>query len=101
MMHTRRDFGKIALAAIPFADALASVDSKFGGVQIGAITYSFRETNVLDAVIQMMVRIGLGEAELMSNHAESAAGAPIPAPNPPARGPARAPAPSPQAPRRV
>ena len=64
MMHTRRDFGKIALAAIPFADALANVNSKFGGVQIGAITYSFRETNDLDAIIKMMVRIGLGEAEL-------------------------------------
>ena len=63
MIHTRRDFGKIALAAIPFADALASVNSKFGGVQIGAITYSFRETNDLDAVIKMMVQIGLGEGD--------------------------------------
>ena len=97
MIHTRRDFGKIALAAIPFADALASVNSKFGGVQIGAITYSFRETNDLDAVIKMMVQIGLGEAELMSNHAESAAGAPSPAPNPPVRAPASRRQPSQQA----
>jgi sugar phosphate isomerase/epimerase len=99
MMHTRRDFGKIALAAIPFADALANVNSKFGGVQIGAITYSFRETNDLDAIIKMMVRIGLGEAELMSNHAEAAAGAPSPAASAPAR-PATPPAPAPSAPRR-
>ena len=99
MMHTRRDFGKIALAAIPFADALANVNSKFGGVQIGAITYSFRETNDLDAIIKMMVRIGLGEAELMSNHAEAAAGAPSPVASAPVR-PATPPAPAPSAPRR-
>ena len=76
MLYTRRDLGRIGLATIPFASALAKINSKFGGVQIGAITYSFRETNDLDAVIKMMVQIGLGEAELMSTHAEAAAGAP-------------------------
>jgi sugar phosphate isomerase/epimerase len=76
MTHTRREFGKLTLAAIPLAKALANINSKFGGVQIGAITYSFRETNDLDAILKMMVQIGLGEAELMSNHAEAAAGAP-------------------------
>jgi sugar phosphate isomerase/epimerase len=90
MIYTRRDLGKVALAAIPFASALASINSKFGGVQIGTITYSFRETNDLDAIIRMMVQIGLGEVELMSNHAEAAVGAPSAAA--PAATPARAPA---------
>ena len=79
MLYTRRDLGKIALAAVPLAKGLASVDSKFGGVQIGAITYSFRQTNDIDEIIKNMSQIGLGEAELMSNHAEAAAGAPQPA----------------------
>jgi len=103
MIYTRRDLGKIALAAIPFADALANINSRFGAVQIGAITYSFRETHDLDAVIKMMVEIGLGEAELMYDHAEAAAGAPSPAPTAPARAPATttiAPAPPSPAPRR-
>jgi sugar phosphate isomerase/epimerase len=79
MIYTRRDLGKIALAAIPLARLQAKVNSKFGGVQIGAITYSFRDgTNDLDAIIKAMVQIGLSEAELMSNHAEAAAGAPSP-----------------------
>ncbi len=76
MIYSRRDLGRMALASIPLAKALAAVNSKFDGVQIGAITYSFRGTNDLDAIIQMMVRIGLSEAELMSNDAEGAAGAP-------------------------
>jgi sugar phosphate isomerase/epimerase len=99
MLHTRRDLGKIALAAIPFADALANINSRFSGVQIGAITYSFRETHDLDTVIRMMVEIGLGEAELMYDHAEAAAGAPSPAPTAPATT-TIAPAPPSPAPRR-
>lgn len=78
MSYTRRDLGKIALAAIPFARGQAKINSKFGGVQIGAITYSFRDsTNELDAIIKAMAQLGLGEAELTSDHAEAAAGAPI------------------------
>jgi sugar phosphate isomerase/epimerase len=84
MMHTRRNFGKLILATIPPARAWAT-NSKFGGVQIGAITYSFRGMNDLDLIIQAMVKIGLGEVELMSTDAETAAGAPNPAP-PQARG---------------
>jgi len=76
MNYSRRELGKIALLSLPLARGLAEINSKFGGVQIGAITYSFRGTNDLDAVIQLMVKIGLGEAELMSSDAETAAGAP-------------------------
>ena len=77
-MYTRRDLGKIALASLPLAKTLGAVDSKFGGVQIGAITYSFREMHDLDSIIDAMVKCGLGEAELMSNQAEAALGAPAP-----------------------
>ncbi len=74
MTYTRRDFGKMALAAIPAA-ALAAPNSKIDGVQIGAISYSFRDLPVAQ-IIPAMVKIGLSEVELMSNHAEALAGAP-------------------------
>src|SRR5579872_5479571 len=76
MLYTRRDVGKIALAAVPLARGLAAINSKFNGVQIGAITHSFRQIRDLDEVIKAMVQCGLGETELMSDLAESAAGAP-------------------------
>jgi sugar phosphate isomerase/epimerase len=54
------------------------IDSKFNGVQIGAITYSFNRIASPDpeAIIRAYVEIGLGEAELMSNHCEALAGGP-------------------------
>jgi sugar phosphate isomerase/epimerase len=103
MIYTRRHFGKVALAAIPAARALAEINSKFGGVQMGTISYSFRETNDLDAIIRMTVESGLGEMELMSNHAEWAAGW-QPAPPPPRAPATKAPAAkatAPEAPRRT
>jgi sugar phosphate isomerase/epimerase len=95
---SRREFGKIVLAGVPLslaavnAAAAANINSTFGGVQIGAITYSFRTLSTLDDILKAMTTIGLGEAELMSNHAESALGAPA-QPGPPrgAGGPAGAP----------
>lgn len=74
-MYTRRDIGKIALAAIPLARAFADIDSRIRGVQIGAITYSFGNMELAD-IIKAYADIGLGEMELMSNHAETAMGAP-------------------------
>jgi sugar phosphate isomerase/epimerase len=80
MQYSRRDLGKIALASVPLSQALAArkIDSRFGGVQIGAITYSFNRIANPDpaAIIKAYVEIGLGEAELMSNHCEALAGAP-------------------------
>jgi sugar phosphate isomerase/epimerase len=76
MTYTRRNAAKIALAALPLSRALAKPSSKLSGVQIGAITYSFRGMNDTDEIINAFVKIGLSEVELMSNHAESAAGAP-------------------------
>ncbi len=76
MDYTRRDLGRFALASLPFARAFAGIDSTFQGVQIGAITYSFRPVEDVDAIIKSMVELKLGEVELMSSNAEAAAGAP-------------------------
>jgi sugar phosphate isomerase/epimerase len=79
MDYTRRDLGKFALLSLPLAEAFGAsmIDSKINGVQVGAITYSFN-TIAADPqkIIDAYVSIGLGEAELMSNHCESLAGAP-------------------------
>jgi len=80
---TRRDFTKLALAGGPASlflsrlplSAAAKITSRINGVQIGAITYSFRSLPA-DDIIKAYVDIGLGEMELMSNHAEQLAGAP-------------------------
>jgi sugar phosphate isomerase/epimerase len=77
MIYSRRDFGRIALASVPLANAFAAkINSKFNGVQVGAITYSFRGTNDLDLIIKDLVDCGIGEVELMETDAERAAGAP-------------------------
>jgi sugar phosphate isomerase/epimerase len=68
-MLTRRDFGKIALAAVPVARGIAKPKSKIDGVMIGAQTYSFRDRPV-DAAIEAMADIGLSYAELWSGHIE-------------------------------
>jgi len=72
--------GRLAIASIPLAGAFGAkrIDSKFGGVQIGAITYSFNRiaSPNPEAIIKAYVEVGLGEAELMSDHCEALAGAP-------------------------
>jgi sugar phosphate isomerase/epimerase len=84
MRYTRRDFGKLTLAGVPASllvatlpvSAFAQINSRIKGVQIGAITYSFRSMSPPD-IIKAYVDIGLGEMELMSNHAEQLAGASV------------------------
>ena len=87
MRYSRRDFGKLALAGIPAAAvlkafretpllALDKIPSKIGGVTIGAITYSFRAITDPLEILKAYTTIGLGEMELMSNHAEALAGIP-------------------------
>jgi len=34
-VYTRRDFGKLAVSGLPLATALAKINSKLSGVQIG------------------------------------------------------------------
>ncbi len=74
MMQSRRNFGKLALAAMPFSLALAQngkkkINSVINGVQLGAQTYSFRNLP-LDGMIQAMVEVGLGDCEVYSPHVE-------------------------------
>jgi sugar phosphate isomerase/epimerase len=80
MQYTRRALGKLALASVPVARTAAAkkIDSRIGGVRVGAITYSFNRIASQDpeAIIRAYVEVGLGEAELMSNHCEALAGAP-------------------------
>ena len=66
---SRRDFGRLAIAAVPLSLALARADSKVNGVRIGVQSYSFR-TLALDDAIKAMSEIGLGEVELFSGHVE-------------------------------
>jgi len=52
------------------------VNSNYGGVQIGAITYSFRSIREVDAVLQACVDAGLSSVELMGTGVETYLGAP-------------------------
>jgi sugar phosphate isomerase/epimerase len=87
MQFTRRDFGKLAVAtaAVP-AGALfaAKPNSKFDGVQIGTITYSYRDrpelANDAHELLKLIVASGISAIELMPSAAERFAGAPIPLP---------------------
>ena len=70
-MFSRRDFGKIALAAIPLSAAAgaAKINSKVKGVQIGLQSYSFRDRPMAKA-IEACKEVGLGEVELWQGHVE-------------------------------
>jgi sugar phosphate isomerase/epimerase len=82
MQYTRRDIGRIAVATLPFAMGLqARPDSKIGGVEVGTISYSFREMpdgNDAEAILKHMLELGLSGIELMNGPAEAWAGAPAP-----------------------
>lgn len=91
MAYTRRQFGRMA-AALPIG-ALAPAflraqgrgagrpipkpNSRFAGVQIGVISYSFNSIPTMD-LIPTVAKLGISEVELMSNHAETLVGAPAP-----------------------
>ena len=73
-MFTRREFGKFALAGLPFSAALAArLDSTVGGVRLGVQTYSYRELpmeGIIDSVIRAMTEDGLAECELFAQQVE-------------------------------
>ena len=61
----------------PFAFAAKKPDSRFGGVQIGAITYSFRSMpGSAEQLLDYCVRCGISAIELMGDPAEAFAGSP-------------------------
>jgi sugar phosphate isomerase/epimerase len=77
---TRRDLGKLALAAIPASRLLlAKPNSNFDGVQVGVITYSYRSmpgANDAEALLKYIVDSGISGIELMGPAAEIYAGSP-------------------------
>src|SRR5262245_40717415 len=73
----RRDFTRAALAALPASALLAKPNSKFGGVQIGAITYCFRSLpSTATDLLKYCTELGISSVELMGEAAEGYAGAP-------------------------
>src|SRR5256885_7988676 len=89
MAYTRREFGKLTVAALP-AFAVVRAESIFGafaaakpnslidGVQIGTITYSYRSMpdQSAEATLKYIVDSGISAIELMGGPVESFAGAP-------------------------
>jgi Xylose isomerase-like TIM barrel len=77
MKLSRRDFGRLALAAVPAA-LLAKPDSKWGGVQIGInVPYSYRGLpGDADHVLEYTTGLGLSAVELRSQPVEAYFGAP-------------------------
>src|SRR5213075_759560 len=90
MEYSRRDFGKLALAAMPAAALLERSfagsmlvaaerpDSLINGVQVGTITYSYRSMpdQSARALLGYIVADGISAVELMGQPAEEFAGAP-------------------------
>ncbi len=92
MAYSRREFGKLALAGIPAAAVLGRAESIFGafaqakpnslinGVQIGTITYSYRQMpeQSAEATLKYILDSGISGVELMGGPIESSTGAPTP-----------------------
>lgn len=69
-MHcSRRDFTKLALAAVPAAHLFGKDQSIFNGVMLGAQSYSFRDRSVDDA-LKAYQETGLTFAEVWQGHLE-------------------------------
>jgi sugar phosphate isomerase/epimerase len=79
MQLTRRDLGKLALAALPAAKLLAKANSKWGGVQIGInAPYSFHNMPPgADDVLKYLDQLGLNAVELRTQPVESFLDAPV------------------------
>jgi sugar phosphate isomerase/epimerase len=78
MTFTRRDLGKLALAAIPAAGLLAKPDSYWGGVQVGMnVPYSYGNNNMsADETIAKTVELGISAVECRTQPIEQCMGAP-------------------------
>jgi sugar phosphate isomerase/epimerase len=79
-MHlTRRDLGKIALAALSSGKMWAKPNSTFGGVEIGIIISptNFRDIPLgADQILNNLVQLGISGIEMQDVRVESYAGAP-------------------------
>ncbi|HLK66956.1 MAG TPA: TIM barrel protein [Bryobacteraceae bacterium] len=77
MNLTRRDLGKLALAALPATRLLAKTNSNFGGVQIGInAPYSFHGAyNSGAECLDAMIRLNLSSVELRAQPIEQFMGA--------------------------
>ena len=74
----------LAFSPRTFATVQSKPNSKFGGVQIGAITYSWRSMpSTAEDILKYCVEAGISSIELMGNVAEEYAGIPAGAPRPP------------------
>ena len=77
-MFSRRNLGKLALAALPMAATAArKIDSVVRGIQFGLQSYVFSGTGlpqdgILDVVVKSMIESGLGECDLYAPLAEPA-----------------------------
>jgi sugar phosphate isomerase/epimerase len=76
-MHTRREFGRLAIGALALPRMLsAAIDSTVSGVRLGVQTYSFRDMprpeggDLVDVIIKAMTECGLAECELFAPHVE-------------------------------
>lgn len=71
-MVNRREFGQILAGGVVAASGFAAkINSKVGGVWIGAQSYSFRDRD-FDKCLAGMKEVGLGVMELYQGHAEPA-----------------------------
>jgi len=82
-MYTRRDFGKVMLAAVPALPLLggqfaaAQINSKINGVRMGLQSACFTFSGMgIDQIISTMVSVGLAEIDMMAEHVENYLGAP-------------------------
>lgn len=79
MNYTRRDIGKLALAALPAAKlSAAKPNSVFGGVQIGAnVPYIFRNMpGSADDILKYLLQTNISAVELRTQPVEAFLGAP-------------------------
>ncbi len=79
MDFTRRDFGKVALAALSAAKMWAKPKSVFGGVEIGIIISptNFHDIPLgADEVLNNLVQLGISGIEMQDVRVETYAGAP-------------------------
>ena len=77
MLFTRRDLGKLALAALP-ATLLAKPNSKIGGVQLGLnVPYSYHGLpGTADDILKFTTDLNISAVELRSQPVEAFFGAP-------------------------